>query len=143
MKSKQKKVLIIIIILIIIGIFIRQIYFMPKPLVNELDEVLLNQIRYNDKKNIQELEDVTSKFKHEDVVSLLRDFESKATLRSVPSEILNEEKITVEINVTRNSKPMHILLGDYYICYASVGGNVREILNGGDLLEKMIELLEE
>ncbi len=54
-----------------------------------------------------------------------------------------EDSIKVEISLTQNHKPMHILLGEFNIWYESSDSNVYDIVNGNMLLEEIIKLVSE
>lgn len=52
----------------------------------------------------------------------------------------SQEDIVVEISITQNNKPKHIVLGNFYIWYESADKRAYDIIDGYKLLEEILAL---
>ncbi len=116
----------IVVILIVGSIFI----FTPKRIVNISDYIDGLRVTYH---NTQ------IPVNQNDIIEILCKYNSVATIRNVaPYETA---KADFEIDLVANSKPIHIVLGEFNIWYESGDGFVHDILDAETLNDELRNVL--
>lgn len=142
-KISRKIQILAIILILIIGMFISIYYiFREKPIINSPYTVA--EVKRNVTGNITssefevtgdnwvaltnvtyEGEDVTDKIDAEEFIGMLSENKCKLTLASYSPH--NESDVTWEIDLVYNSRPIHIILGDFNVWFESADKSFYEI----------------
>lgn len=117
------------IVIIILCLIVFLPFFCPRNLVKDLDDFTIHRIEYNG-------EDITSEM---DLNVLRTDIQKTKIKRAVGTmNSYEKESYALEIDAVNAGSPLHILLGNNYICYESTGSPVWKIIEGDVLFNKIV-----
>lgn len=131
MKIKKTKLLTIFLILFFLFTIV---LLSSKKVVKSPSDYLLFSIYYNGM-------EVTEYVNENDIANILMKYDKRISFRDYFP--YKSSDIIFEINGMSRGKPIHILLGEFFICYETGGKPVYKIINGEELSKDLTVILEE
>lgn len=112
--------------------FLFIILLSPKKMIKDPSDYLLSGIYYNGI-------DVTKYINKDSIANILMKYNKRISLRDYFPYVTSD--VIVEINGYNRGEPLHIILGNYFICYRSGDGFIYKIINGEELLNDITMVL--
>lgn len=131
---KSRKAVLFGLLAVIIVVFLVGLYFiLPRKIIDQASDFSLTRITYKD-------EDVTALVDESEIAELLHEYGCRRTIKNYfPYETSD---VIVEIDARNKHRPLHILLGKFYISYESADRGACEIIEGDKLLTAILTSLD-
>jgi len=126
---KLRKSVLIISLVVLVALVVAGIYFLgPRKVIDIASDFSLTRVLYKG-------EDITNLIDEKEIADLLNNYDCKRTFKNYfPYQTTDA---VVEIDGRINQKPVHILLGKFFISYESADKGAYEIIDGNKLLDEM------
>lgn len=127
----EKMVLFFLFLFFLFVFFIK--FFNQKSLIENPNFFEIHTIRFHGNQ-------ITQQTDLKKIKELLKGYTKHRTLKGYSSYL--EKDVFIEIGAIDNGRPLHILLGNFYICYESAEKGFWIIQGGEELLEKILYLVD-
>ncbi len=117
-------------------------FFRPRPLIHDLETFQIGSIFYYENATPYYTpagKDVTHETDAQELGKVLSSYECAATPWPTGRYLMAD--VVLEINCVHNRKALHIVLGKDNFCYEHAGATKYAILNGKELTEELLEML--